>query len=146
MGYTQIAAFSVAFVLGAAASGLHYRTQLAELQGDYAQAAERYQDELREKEQQYAKRLAAASDAKQTEIDRLNGTLVSVRNDVERLRLAAARRGSVSGSTAGTCESCERQIGECVRLLTEGAGLVETGGGLLRDLNANRSALRQLTQ
>lgn len=146
MGYTQIAAFSVAFVLGAAASGLHYRTQLAELQGDYAQAAERYQDELRQKEQQYAKRLAAASDAKQAEIDRLNVTLSSVRGDVERLRVAAARRGSVSGNNAGACKSCERQISECVRLLAEGAGLVETGGGLLRNLNADRSALKQLTQ
>ena len=146
MGYPQIAALAVAFVLGAAASGLHYRTQLAELRDDYAQAAEKYQGELRQKERQYAKQLAAASDAKQAEIDRLNGTLSSVRSDVERLRIAAARRRSVPGNNTGACESCERQIGECVRLLAEGAGLVETGGGLLRNLNADRSAVKRLAE
>lgn len=140
----QIAALAGCFFAGAFVSGLYYRAELADVRAEYASAAEAYQNSLRAEERKNAERLASASDAKQAEIDRLNVTLSSVRGDVERLRVAAARRGSVSGNNAGACKSCERQIGECVRLLSEGAGLLEEGSGLVGGLNADRTAVRKL--
>lgn len=140
----QIAALAGCFLAGAFVSGFYYRAELADVRAEYASAAEAYQNSLRAEERKNAERLASASDAKQAEIDRLNVTLSSVRGDVERLRVAAARRGSVSGNNAGACKSCERQIGECVRLLSEGAGLLEEGSGLVGGFNADRKAVRKL--
>ena len=140
----QIVALAGCFFAGAFVSGLYYRAELAGVKAEYASAAEVYQNELRAKERKNAELLAAATDAKQAEIDRLNDTLSSVRGDVERLRLAASRRGGVPADDSGSGKSCERQIGECVRLLSEGAGLLEEGSGLVGGLNADRAAVRKL--
>lgn len=139
----QIAALAGCFLAGAFVSGLYYREELADVKAEYASAAEKYQADLRSKERQYAERLAEASDAKQEEIDRLNGDLVSMRGDIERLRVAAGSSG-MSGTGTGTCKSCQRQVGDCLRLLSEGAGLLEEGSGLVGGLNADRTAVRKL--
>lgn len=140
----QIAALAGCFLAGAFVSGLYYREELADVKAEYASAAEKYQADLRSKERQYAERLAEASDAKQEEIDRLNGDLVSMRGDIERLRVAASRRGRVPADDPRSGKSCERQIRECVRLLSEGAGLLEEGSGLVGGFNADRKAVRKL--
>lgn len=140
----QIVALAGCFFAGAFVSGLYYRAELADVKAEYASAAEAYQNELRAKERKNAEQLAAATDAKQTEIDRLNDTLSSVRGDVERLRLAASRRSGVPTDDSGSGKSCERQVRECVRLLGEGAGILEEGCGLVGGLNADRKAVRQL--
>lgn len=140
----QIVALAGCFFAGAFVSGLYYRAELADVKAEYASAAEAYQNELRAKERKNAEQLAAATDAKQTEIDRLNGDLVSMRGDIERLRLAASRRSGVPTDNSGSGKSCERQVRECVRLLGEGAGILEEGCGLVGGLNADRKAVRQL--
>lgn len=140
----QIAALAGCFFAGAFVSGLYYRAELADVKAEYASAAEAYQNELRAKERKNAERLAAATDAKQAEIDRLNGDLVSMRGNIERLRLAVSRRGGVPADDPGTGKSCQRQVRECVRLLSEGAGLLEEGSGLVGGLNADRAAVRKL--
>ncbi len=140
----QIVALAGCFFAGAFVSGLYYRAELANVRAEYASAAEAYQDSLRAEERKNAERLAAATDAKRAEIDRLNGDLVFMRSDIERLRLAASRRSGVPAGDSGSGKSCERQIGECVRLLSEGAGLLEEGSGLVGGLNADRAAVRKL--
>lgn len=140
----QIIALAGCFFAGAFVSGLYYRAELANVRAEYASAAEAYQNSLRAEERKNAERLAAATDAKQAEIDRLNDDLASMRGDIERLRVAASSRGGVSADGSGSGKSCERQIGECVRLLSEGAGLLEEGSGLVRGINADRAAVRKL--
>ena len=140
----QIAALAGCFLAGAFVSGLYYRADLANVRAEYASAAEAYQNSLRAEERKNAERLAEATDAKQAEIDRLNDDLASMRGDIERLRVAASRRGGVPADDSGSGKSCERQIGECVRLLSEGAGLLEEGSGLVGGLNADRAAVRKL--
>lgn len=140
----QIVALAGCFFAGAFVSGLYYRAELADVKAEYASAAEAYQNELRAKERKNAERLAAATDAKQAEIDRLNDDLVSMLGDIERLRVAASRRGGVSAGDPGSGKSCERQVRECVRLLSEGAGLLEEGSGLVGGLNADRKAVKKL--
>lgn len=139
----QIVALAGCFFAGAFVSGLHYRAELADVKAEYASAAEKYQADLRSKERQYAERLAEATDAKQAEIDRLELSLGSMRSDVERLRFSAGRSG-MSGAGADTCKSCQRQVGDCLRLLGEGAGLLEESGGLVGKFNADREAVRKL--
>ena len=140
----QIVALAGCFFAGAFVSGLYYRAELADVKAEYASAAEAYQNELRAKERKNAERLAAATDAKQAEIDRLNDDLASMRDSIERLRVAASRRGGVPADGSGSGKSCQRQVGECVRLLSEGAGLLEEGSGLVGGLNADRTAVRKL--
>lgn len=140
----QIVALAGCFLSGAFVSSLYYRAELADVKAEYASAAEAYQNELRAKERKNAERLAAATDAKQAEIDRLNDDLASMRGDIERLRVAASRRGGVSAGDPGSGKSCERQVRECVRLLSEGAGLLEEGSGLVGGLNADRKAVKKL--
>lgn len=139
----QIVALAGCFFAGAFVSGLYYREELADVKAEYASAAEKYQADLRSKERQYAERLAEASDAKQAEIDRLELSLGAMRGDVERLRVAASR-GDVSGTGASSCKPCQRQVGDCLRLLGEGAGLLEESGELVGKFNADREALRKL--
>lgn len=140
----QIVALAGCFFAGAFVSGLYYRAELANVRAEYASAAEAYQNSLRAEERKNAERLAAATDAKQAEIDRLNDDLVSMRGDIERLRVAASLSSRVPTGDSGSGKSCERQIGECVRLLSEGAGLLEEGSGLVGGLNADRAAVRKL--
>lgn len=140
----QVVALAGCFFAGVFVSGLYYRAELANVRAEYASAAEAYQNSLRAEERKNAERLAEATDAKQAEIDRLNVDLVSMRGDIERLRLAASRRSGVPTDDSGSGKSCERQIGECVRLLSEGAGLLEEGSGLVGGLNADRAAVRKL--
>ncbi len=125
-------------------AGLYWRAQIADMKAETAQAAALYQDDLRKKERDYAQRLAAATDAKQAEIDRLQSSLDGLRTDADRLRIAASRRSAVPARAGNPCESCQRQVGECVKLLSESAELFEEGGGLLRDFNADREAVRKL--
>lgn len=139
----QIVALAGCFFAGAFVSGLYYRAELADVKAEYTSAAEKYQADLRSKERQYAERLAEASDAKQAEIDRLELSLGAMRGDVERLRVAAGSSG-MSGTGTGTCKSCQRQVSDCLRLLDEGAGLLEESGGLVGRFNADREALRKL--
>ena len=140
----QIVALAGCFFAGAFVSGLYYRAELADVKAEYASAAEAYQNELRAKERKNAERLAAATDAKQAEIDRLNGDLVSMRGDIERLRLAASRSSRVPADGSGSGQSCQRQVGDCLRLLSEGAELLEEGSGLVGGLNADRKAVKKL--
>lgn len=140
----QIVALAGCFFAGAFVSGLYYRAELANVRAEYASAAEAYQNSLRVEERKNAERLAAATDAKQAEIDRLNDDLVSMRGDIERLRVAASRSGGVPADGPGSGKPCERQVRECVRLLSEGAGLLEEGGELVRGFNADREAVRKL--
>lgn len=140
----QIVALAGCFFAGAFVSGLYYRAELANVRAEYASAAEAYQNSLRVEERKNAERLAAATDAKQAEIDRLNDDLASMRGDIERLRVAASRRSGVPAGGSGSGKSCERQVRECVRLLSEGAGLLEEGGELVRGFNADREAVRKL--
>lgn len=139
----RIVALVGCFFAGAFVSGLHYRAELADVKAEYASAAEKYQADLRSKERQYAERLAEASDAKQAEIDRLELSLGAMRGDVERLRVTAGSSG-MSGTGASSCKSCQRQVGDCLRLLGEGAGLLEESGELVGKFNADREALRKL--
>ncbi len=136
--------FAVGMASGGFSVGLYWRTQIADLKNESAQAANLYQDDLRKKEREYAERLAQATDAKQAEIDRLNCDIVSLRTDADRLRVAASRSRAVSRKSGDSCEPYKRQVSECVGLLSEGAGLFEEGGGLLRDFNADREAVRKL--
>lgn len=138
-----ITAFS-GLAAGIFVAGLYWRAQIADIKAEHVEAVALYQDDLRKKERDYAKKLAAATDAKQAEIDRLQSSLSSVRTDADRLRVAATRRGRVSASAGSACKSCQRQVSECIRLLSESADLFEEGGGLLRDLNADREAIRKL--
>ena len=131
------------FFAGGLVSGLHCRAELADVKGEYASAAEKYQADWRSKGRQYAVRLAEATDTKQAEIDRLKFSLGAMRGDVERLRVAASR-GDVSGTGASSCKPCQRQVGDCLRLLGEGAGLLEESGELVGKFNADREALRKL--
>ncbi len=140
----QIVALAGCFLAGVFVAGMYYHSELADMKSEYARAAEQYQAELRKKGEDYEKRLAEAADAKQAEIDRLNGSLVSMRRNVERLRVAAASRRNVSGAKGSAGKPGERQDGGCIRLLAEGAGLLEEGSGLLRDLNADREGVRKL--
>jgi len=57
----------------------------------------------------------------------------------ERLRNATA----VSDHPIGTCQ---RHLAECQGLLAEGAGLVAEGGEMVGRLDADRTAVRRLTQ
>lgn len=140
----QIVALAGCFFAGAFVSGLYYRAELANVRAEYASAAEMYQNSLRTEERKNAERLAAATDAKQAEIDRLNDDLASMRGSIERLRVAASRSGGVPADNSGSGKPCERQVRECVRLLSEGAGLLEEGGELVRGFNADREAVRKL--
>lgn len=139
----QIVALVGCFVAGAFVSGLHYQAKLADVKAEYSSAAEKYQADLRSKERQYAERLAEATDTKQAEIDRLKLSLGAMRGDVERLRVAASH-GDVSGTGASSCKPCQRQVGDCLRLLGEGAGLLEESGELVGKFNADREAVRKL--
>lgn len=139
----QIVALAGCFFVGAFVSGLYYRAELADVKAEYTSAAEKYQADLRSKERQYAERLAEASDAKQAEIDRLKLSLGAMRGDVERLRVAAGSSGMSGTGTGSARVSCERQVRECVRLLAEGAELLEEGGGLVGGLSADRNAVRK---
>lgn len=132
------------FFAGGLAAGLHYNAQISDLKATASEAAAKYQQSLLKRETEYAKRISAATDAKQAEIERLQSDLDSLRRDSERLRLAASRRSRVSTGAGGSCQPCQRQVAECVGLLAEGGRLVEEGSGLLRDLNADRIAVRQL--
>ena len=140
----QIVALAGCFFAGAFVSGLYYRAELANVRAEYASAAEAYQISLRAEERKNAERLAAATDAKQAEIDRLNDDLASMRGDIERLRVAASRRSGVPADGSGSGKSCQRQVGDCLRLLEEGAGLLEESGELVGRFNADREAVRKL--
>ena len=140
----QIVALAGCFFAGAFVSGLYYRAELANVRAEYASAAEAYQNSLRAEERKNAERLAAATDAKQAEIDRLNDDLASMRGDIERLRVAASRRSGVPADGSGSGKSCQRQVGDCLRLLEEGAGLLEESGELVGRFNADREAVRKL--
>ncbi len=139
-----LAALAAGFFVGGAATSLHYQAQISDMKAAATAAAQTYQQKLLKREADYAKQLAAATDAKQAEIDRLQSTVDGLRTDAERLRLAASRRGRVSASAGDTLSACQRQVSECVNLLAEGGRLVEEGGGLLRDFSADRNAVRQL--
>ena len=110
----------------------------------YALAAEKYQTELTQKERENAEKLAQAVNARQAEVDKLNGDLDAMRTDVERLRLASARSSRMPAASGDSCGVCQRQVRECVKLLGESAELFEEGGGLLRDFNADREAVGKL--
>lgn len=142
--WIYLGTFAAAFIAGAGAAGLYYRAEIADLKADYAQAAQKHQADLRKIGEENAEKLAQAADERQKEVDRLNLSLSAMRSDVERLRVANARRSGVpkSGPSAGNVS--QRQDGDCLRLLEEGAGLLEEGGGLLRDFNADREAMRKL--
>ncbi len=140
----QIVALAGCFFAGAFVSGLYYRAELADVKAEYASAAEAYQNELRAKERKNAERLAEATDAKQAEIDRLKFSLGAMRGDVERLRVAASRSGGVPADGSGSGKSCQRQVGDCLRLLEEGADLLEESGELVGRFNADREAVRKL--
>lgn len=62
----------------------------------------------------------------------------------ERLRVAAKQ--SAGAVSAGACGACERHLAECRDLLAEGAGLLAEGGELVGRLDADRAAVRKLTQ
>ncbi len=139
-----LGAAAVSFFAGGLSAGLYYNAQISDLKAAASDAAAKYQQNLLKRESEYAKRISAATDAKQAEIDRLQSDLDSLRRDAERLRLAASRRSRVSASAGSTREPCQRQVSECLGLLAEGGRLVEESGGLLRDFNADREAMRKL--
>lgn len=141
--WLYLAAAVVVFGAGYAFADALRTADIERLKADYAQAAQEYQAKLTNREADNAKKLADAVDKKQAEIDVLGSQLAGMRDDVERLRGAAAGGGRVP---AGTCDSgklCERRIAECRRLLAESAGLLEEGGRMVGGLNADRAAVRE---
>lgn len=144
MNYTPIIALTACFVTGAASIAFYYESEISDMKAAYALAAEKYQTELTQKERENAEKLAQAVNARQAEVDKLNGALDAMRTDVERLRLASARSSRMSAASGDSCGVCQRQVRECVKLLGESAELFEEGGGLLRDFNADREAVRKL--
>lgn len=144
MKWLYIAAGVVVFGAGYAFADALRTAEIQRLKAEYAQAAQEYQAKLTKREADNAKKLAEAVDKKQAEIDALGSQLAGMRDDVERLRRAAsADRGGVPPGAGSACISCERQVRECVRLLAEGAELLEEGGGLVGGLSADRNAVRE---
>lgn len=144
MKWLYIAAGVIVFGAGYAFADALRTADIQRLKADYAKAAQEYQAKLTKREADNAKKLADAVDKKQAEIDALGSQLAGMRDDVERLRRAASSGSSGVPPGAGSaCISCERQIRECVRLLAEGAELLEEGGGLVGGLSADRNAVRK---
>lgn len=144
MKWLYLAAGVIVFGAGYAFADALRTAEIQRLKADYAQAAQEYQAKLTKREADNAKKLADAVDKKQAEIDALGSQLAGMRDDVERLRRAASSGSSGVPPGAGSaCISCERQIRECVRLLAEGAELLEEGGGLVGGLSADRNAVRE---
>lgn len=144
MKWLYLAAGVIVFGAGYAFADALRTADIQRLKADYAQAAQEYQAKLTKREADNAKKLADAVDKKQAEIDALGSQLAGMRDDVERLRRAASSGSSGVPPGAGSaCISCERQVRECVRLLAEGAELLEEGGGLVGGLSADRNAVRE---
>ena len=142
--WLYLAAAVVVFSAGYAFADALRTADIVRLKAGYAAAAQKYQAELTKRETANAKKLADAVDKKQAEIDALGSQLAGMRNDVERLRRAASSGGGGVPPGAGSaCVSCERQVRDCVRLLAEGAELLEEGGGLVGGLSADRNAVRE---
>ena len=130
-----------AFALGGAVGGgvVRYAWQAADLAAakERAEQMANLADQLRkmndEKDQALSERDSALADLRLR--DRDNARLS------ERLRKQSA--SAVSDAPSGTCQ---RHLAECRGLLSEGAGLLAEGGEMVGRLDADRTAVRKLTQ
>ena len=106
-----------------------------------------WQSERLKTSQAQAKQLKELNEAKDEAISARDTALADLHNRnrdnavlVERLRKQSS---PVSDHPIGTCQ---RHLSECRDLLAEGAGLLNEGGELVGKLNADRTAVRRLTQ
>ena len=130
-----------AFALGGAVGGgvVRYAWQAADLAAAKEQAEQmaNLADQLRkmndEKDQALSERDSALADLRVRNLD--NARLS------ERLRKQTA--SAVPNTPSGTCQ---RHLAECRDLLAEGAGLLAEGSELVGKFDADRTAVRKLTQ
>ena len=106
-----------------------------------------WQSERLKTAQAQAKQLKELNEAKDEAISARDTALADLHNRnrdnavlVERLRKQSS---PVSDHPIGTCQ---RHLSECRDLLAEGAGLLAEGGDMVGRLDADRTAVRRLTQ
>ena len=118
-----------------------YESDIAELQKNHALAVKELTNEYRKQEQAQAQRLAQAWD----ELEKARTESVDLRHDVERVRqLADGYRARLSAAGASACKPCKAELGKCVRLLSEGAGLAGEGADLSVRIAADKDTLARL--
>lgn len=115
-----------------------YEADIADLQAQHALAMKEKTDEYRAKEQSQAKQLADAWDT----LERARAESVSLRDDVDRVRVEADRyRAKLSRASTDSCSAERERLGKCVGLLREGAELSGEGAELSGRIAARKDAL-----
>ena len=102
-----------------------YGRDIAQLREDYAVRAQLLEEKYRGKEALARQSLIAAweeRDAAHREADRRVGELDALARSLRDENTAL--RSELSGAPGDPCAPCARSLGECTRLLDEGAGLL----------------------
>ena len=129
-----------AFALGGAVGGgvVRYAWQAADL------AASR--EQTKQLEAMNAK-LKELNDAKDQALSERDSALADLRvRNLDNARLSERLRKSTSAVSDHPIGTCQRHLAECRGLLSEGAQLVAEGGELVGKFDADRTAVRRLTQ
>lgn len=120
-----------------------YEAEIAELEKRHALALKEKTDEYRAKEQSQARQLADAWDR----LERARAESVSLRDDVDRVRVEADRyRAKLSRAGADSCSAERERLGKCVGLLREGAELSGEGAELSGRIAAKKDAVVKIHQ
>lgn len=119
-----------------------YEADIADLQAQHALAMKEKTDEYRAKEQSQAKQLADAWDT----LERARAESVSLRDDVDRVRVEADRyRAKLSRAGADSCSAERERLARCVELVREGSELSSEGAELSVRVSAKKDALAKIT-
>lgn len=139
------AAFAAAafFIGGYKYAAALYEADIADMQAQHAMAMKEKTDEYRAKEKTQAQQLADAWD----ELERARAESVSLRDDVDRVRVEAdSYRTRMSSSGASSCKHFAERLDRCVGLLYEGSGLAAEGASLSQRVSGKHDALVRMHQ
>lgn len=129
------------FVAGYQYAAALYGADIAELREDYATRASELEEKYRAKEQENAKAVVAAWEAR----DRARRDAVDLSGDLDRVRdEAAALRRELPRAPADPCAPCRTSLAECAGLLERGSELLERGAGLAQEVAADKDAVVKL--
>lgn len=139
--YAEIAAIVVAFAAGAAVTHKYHSARELKTQIQSANELIKTQEAYREEERLAARTRATALGQYAKSLQKEGAKAADARADLERLRLSLSADSQATSSGADSCGSERTRIRELSDLLSEGAGLVEEGGGYVEQLRAKRDAL-----
>lgn len=131
------------FVGGYQYAAALYSADIAALREDYATRASELEEKYREREQENAKAVVSAWEAR----DRARRDAVDLSGDLDRVRdEAAALRRQLSRAPADPCQPCRVRLSECSSLLERGSKLLERGADLAQEVAADKDAVVRMTK